>query len=175
MGNPDPYERYQSEAPAPAAATLRETVRFVFDEIQRRAWHSTDGLTDADLNHDPGHGAFTIGDILHHQLGLVRFYIYNLDATALEDLPIPPEVGSKGDWHLAGIIPYRERLAMKFRKVFADASDEYLMSKRPDLRPEAWADFPVIMRLMRPLADLATHVGQVNYARRQLGKPVSRT
>jgi hypothetical protein len=171
----NPYERYQKEAPAPAAATMRETIRYVFDEIQRRAWHSTEGLVDADLNHDPGHGAMTIGAILHHQLRLVRFYIYNLDPLALEDIPIPPEVGSEGDWHAAGFVAYREEVAERFRQVFAAATDGALMAKRPDLRgPEGWEEWPVAMRILRPLTDLATHVGQVNYARRRLGKPVGR-
>ncbi len=171
----DPRERYQREAPVPTAPTMRETIRYVFDEIQRRAWHSTDGLVDADLNHDPGNGAMTIGAILHHQLLLVRFYIYNLDPGVLEEMPIPPEVGSEGDWHIAGFIPYREKLAERFRRALAASTDEAWMAKRPDLRaPEGWEDWPVLMRVLRPLTDLATHVGQVNYARRQLGKPVGR-
>jgi hypothetical protein len=172
----DPGERYRDEAPAPGAATMRETIRYIFDEIQRRAWHSTDGLTDADLNHDPGFGAMSIGAILHHQLRLVRFYIYNLDPKALEDIPIPPEVGSEGNWHVAGFVGYREVVAERFRRTFAAATEDGLMAKRPDLRgPAGWEDWPVLMRILRPLTDLATHVGQINYARRRLGKPVART
>jgi hypothetical protein len=169
------FERYQTEAPTPASPTMRETVRYIFDEIQRRAWHSTDGLTDSDLNRDPGNGAMTIGMILHHQIRLVRFFLYNLDPEALEETPIPPEVGVEGDWHLAPILAYREELAERFRGVFAATADEALMEKRPDLRsPAGWEEWPVLMRILRPLTDLATHVGQVNYARRQLGKPVGR-
>jgi hypothetical protein len=97
--------------------------------------------------------------------------MYPIDPKAHEGLPIPPEIGKEGDWHLAAILPYRETLNERFRQVFAAASDETLMSRRPELFPEEWAEFPVLMRVLRPLTDIATHVGQVNYARRQLGKP----
>jgi hypothetical protein len=169
--NENPYARYDGEAPAPTATTTLETIRYIFDEIQRRAWYSTKGLDDAQLNHDPGHGAMSIGALLHHQLQLVRFLIYPLDADAFAALPIPPEVGSEGKWRLQAILPFREKLNETFRRVFAAATDEALLAKRPDLFPPEWAEFPVLMRLSRPLVDIATHVGQVNYARRQLGNP----
>ncbi len=168
----DPLQRYEREAPAPTAATLRETIRYLFDEIERRAYQSTKGLEDADLNADPGHGAMSIGALLQHQLALVRFLIHHLDPQAAAALPNPTGIGKEGDWHLAAIVPFRETLNERFRAIFAAATDETLMSKRPDLFPKEWAEWPVLMRLLRPLADIATHVGQVNYARRQLGKPL---
>jgi len=36
-----------------------------------------------------------------------------------------------------------------------------------------WEKWPVLQRVLRPLDDYATHVGQVYYARRLLGKPLS--
>jgi len=172
----DPNARYEREAPEPAATTMRETIRYLFDEIERRAYHSTKGLTDADLNADPGHGAMSIGAILHHQLRLVRFIVSHMDPAALEAYPFPPpELGTEGDWHVEGFLAYRETLNELFRRVFAEVTDERLMSK-PDIKIlPAWVDFPILMRILRPLADLATHVGQVNYARRQMDKPVGRT
>ena len=62
----------------------------------------------------------------------------------------------------------------RLEEVFARMTPEGLMEKRPNLHPESWADWPVFMRFLRPLIDYATHIGQVNYARRQLGKPVKR-
>jgi hypothetical protein len=167
-------DRYEHEASTPAAPALHETIRYVFDETQRRAYHSTKGLTAEDLSHEPGHGAWSIGAILHHQLRLVRFITHTLEPGSVEDLPLP-DIGQDGRWNPAAIVAYREVLAERFREVFARVSDETLMGARPDVPPPGWADWPVLMRILRPLTDLATHVGQVNYARRQLGKPVERT
>ena len=168
-----PSERYVREAPAPAAPTLHETVRYLFDETQRRAYHSTLGLTDEDLNVDPGHGAFTIGQILQHQLFLVQFMTETLKRGSTQDVPLgsphPQEQIS-----LDATIEQRELLAERFRSVFAEVAPDSLMQKCPEMPPEGWAEWPVLMRILRPLTDLATHVGQVNYARRQLGKPLGR-
>jgi len=38
--------------------------------------------------------------------------------------------------------------------------------------PDSWGEWSLLMRILRHLADLATHIGQINYARRQLGRPV---
>lgn len=167
-----PSEKYEREAPAPAAPTMREAIRYIFDEIERRSWQSVKGLTDADLNEDPGERAMSIGANLHHQLGLIRFLIYTMDPKGTEDLPLLSSIGEKGDWHLAPILAYRETLCARFHRVFTEITDDALMGRRPDLFPTQWAEWPVLMRILRPLVDRATHVGQVNYARRQLGKPV---
>ena len=38
--------------------------------------------------------------------------------------------------------------------------------------PDSWGAWPILMRILRPLAGLAAHTDQVNYARRQVGRPV---
>jgi hypothetical protein len=166
-----PSERYAREAPAPAAPTLHETVRYLFDELQRRAYHSTLGLTDEDLNVDPGHGAWTIGRILQHQLFLVQFMTEKLRRGSTQDLPqYSPH--PQGPLLLDTILEQRETLGERFQSVFAEIAPESLMKKCPEMPPDGWAEWPALMRILRPLTDLATHVGQVNYARRQLGKPL---
>lgn len=169
----NPADRYRDEAPAPQAATLHETVRYQFDETQRRAFHSTDGLTDADLSVDPGNGAWSIGQILKHQLFLVRFITETLKPGSTDDIP-KENFGPDGAWDLAGMCGHREVLNERCREVFSATPPDALLEKRPDMPPEQWADWPVLMRIQRPIVDIATHVGQVNYARRQLGKPVGR-
>ena len=164
-------ERYGQEAPTPSAANAHETIRYIFDETQRRAFASTKGLTETDLEHDPGHGAWPIGNILNHQLFLVWFMLDTLKPGSANDLP-RPNFSDRGDLDLAYILEMRETLAERFREVLKSVTPEVFMEKRPDLPPEGWSDWPVLMRILRPLTDLATHTGQVNYARRQLGKPV---
>ena len=166
--------KYEHEAPAPEAASWRETIRYLSDETARRAYHSTDGLTDADINVDMGHGAFTIGEILKHQLDLVRFMTETLERHSTKDLP-KMEVGEKGAHRLDAIVAFREVLHERFGEVLARTTDETLMGLCPQMPPKGWAEWPVLMRILRPLTDNATHVGQVNYVRRQLDKPVGRT
>ncbi len=166
-------ERYAGEAPTPSAADFDETFAYFFNEQRRRAYNSTDGLTDDDLSHLPGHGGWSIGQILAHQLHLLRFMAETLEPGSTSALPAT-EIGAEGDWNVGAIIEERERLWDHLAEVFARMTPEGFMEKRPGFPPEHWADWPVFMRFLRPLIDYATHIGQVNYARRQLDKPVKR-
>lgn len=170
----EPSERYADFAPSPTEAGLHETIRYLFDEIQFRAFHSTDGLTDDDINVDPGHGGWSIAEILRHQVLLTQFVLDTLKPGCTEDLP-QFDFGKKGARKLAPILEFREVLAEKFREVIPTLTPEGLMETRPETPPPDWSAFPVLQRLLRPLADLAGHTGQINYARRQLDKPVART
>jgi uncharacterized damage-inducible protein DinB len=166
-------ERYEADARPPAEPTLREAVRYLFDEIQRRAYQSTKGLTPEQVNHQPGHGAMSIGAILTHQLRLIGFITNNLKPGAVDRSP-DGAFGSEGNWDFEAILAHRERINEIFRQVWAEVDDATLMTTRPEMPLPAWADWPVLMRFLRPLTDTATHIGQVNYLRRQLGNPVGK-
>ena len=165
--------RYEAEAGAPAEPTLREAVRFLFDEIARRAYQSTKGLTDEQIRHDPGGGSWSIGAILGHQLRLVAFITNFLRPGSVEPPP-PGAICQEGHLDFESFLRERERLNEKFREIWAAVDDATLMGTRPEMPPAHWAEWPVLMRCLRPLTDLATHVGQVNYLRRQLGNPVGK-
>jgi hypothetical protein len=165
-------KQFPGEAPTPQAATLHDALRYQFNETARRSIHSTDGLTNADCNADPGHGAWSVGMILKHHTHLIRFMIDTLRKDGSADL-IRPDIGVEGDWNLANLCAWRETLNERWLEVFNATDADALMATRPDLPPEPWAEWPVLMRMLRPLTDIATHVGQVNYARRQLGMPVN--
>jgi len=166
-------KKYAGEAPAPDEAAFQEVIRYIFEEIQRRGYNSVNGLTDEDLNVEPGQGAWSIGEILKHELDLIRFFTESIEPGATGDI-MSPDVGEKGDWNLDAILPFREVLGERFLEVLTRATPESLMATHPDMPPKAWASWPALMRMLRPLIDYATHVGQVNYARRQLGKPVEK-
>ena len=166
-----PEERYSADPPAPTAATLHETVRYLFDEMLRRAWQGTKGLADADLNADPGKGSMSVGQLLKHQSALIRMMTENMRPGATADIP-DADIGKLGDWKLEAILAQRERLAERFRETLARVPPETFMEKRPGMKPEKWANWPMLARFGRLLTDLAHHTGQVAYARRQLGKPV---
>lgn len=166
-------ERYEREADPPAETTLRETVRFLFDEIQRRAYQSTKGLTLEQVNFQPDQGGWSIGEILGHQLRLVAFITNTLKPGSITP-PAQAELGEPGNWDLEKILRIREEEAERFRQVWAELDESILSGLRPDLPPQAWAGWTIHQRFLRPLTDLATHVGQINYIRRQLGNPVGR-
>lgn len=149
-------------------------LRYSWDEIARRWYHSTDGLTNEDLSHDPGAGAWSIGEIVKHMFVLQVMVIESLEPGSGRGVE-RPDIGEPGAWNLDAMWAYRESLNETFREVWARTAPETLMEKRPGMQPDKWEDWPVAMRMMRPFIDMATHVGQINYARRQLGKPVGRT
>lgn len=164
-------QRYGREAEPPKEASLQETLRYLVDETQRRAYESTKGLTNDELSHDPGQGAWSIGQILNHQLYLMRMVTEFLEPGSTKDIP-KSDLGQDGNWDLAAIESHRETLTERLLTVLHRTPPEVFMETRPNMRPDHWADWPVLMRFMRPVIDIATHTGQVNYARRQLGVPV---
>lgn len=169
-----PAERYATYAPSPTEATVIETIRYLFDETQYRAYHSTDGLNDEDINVDPGHGSWPIGEILRHQVLLTQFILETMKQGCTEDLP-RFDFGKRGARKLAPMLEFRELLNQRFRATLAEMTPGGLMATRPDSPPDDWKDWPVLQRLLRPLTDIAGHTGQINYARRQLDKPVAKT
>lgn len=166
-------EKYSGEAPTPEAPTYEAAFAYFFNEMRRRSFNSTDALRDEDLSVDPGHGSWSIGEILKHQLHLLRFMAETLEEGASTTVE-KTDIGTRDGWNLQAMIAERELLWDHLADVFARATPISMMGKRQGLPPERWADWPVFMRFMRPLIDYATHIGQVNYARRQLGKPVAR-
>jgi len=169
----DLEKRYSGEAPTPTAANFDESFAYFFNEQRRRAYNSTDGLTDDDLNVEPGNGGWSIGQILAHQLYLLQLMAENLEPGSTSAL-FGSQIGEAGSWNLAAIVKEREQHWDLLTAVFSRTTPDGLMEKSPNLRPESWVEWPVFMRFLRPLIDYATHIGQVNYARRQLGKPVKR-
>lgn len=167
-----PEERYTT-LPITDEATLHSIIDYLFEEIARRSFQSTQGLNAADLDVDPGQGAMTIGELIKHEHQLLRLILENLQPGASKELP-RFDIGGPGGWHLDAMLAYREALNGKFREVWPTVSADTLMALRAEMPPEGWAAWPVLMRFMRPLVDLSTHVGQINYARRQLGKPVTK-
>ena len=129
-------------------------------------------LTNADINHIPEHGAMTIGKLLNHQNNLIRMMTETLRAGATADLPAA-DAGEEGAWKVAGLMAARLALAGRFRETLRATPESEFMKKRPDAPPVKWAEWPVLMRVLRPLVDMSHHTGQVAYARRQMGKPVA--
>ena len=164
-------QRFPNEAPTPQAATLHEVIRYYVNENERRAEESVEGLTADQVNHDPGHGAWSIGQLLKHQYDLIGMVTEALRIGSTKNLEVL-DIGGEGDWNLDHLMAARRTLAECFFEVFNSMETEELMGLQPDANPPRWAEWPILMRILRPILDIATHIGQVNYARRQLGNPV---
>ena len=163
---------FSNEAQTPTTASFRETVYYFFRENERRAAQSTNGLTIENVNHDPGHGSWSIGMLIKHQLDLIGLMANNLLPGSTKDIEAL-EIGEEGNWNLSEMLAHRAVLSECFLQVFDALSEEEFMDTRPGVYPPHWEEWPVLMRMLRPLLDISTHIGQVNYARRQLGNPIS--
>jgi len=171
----DPAVKYAGEASAPTGHTARDLVRYAFCEEMRRLYHAARGLGDEDLNAAMPNGANSVGWILAHINGLIRFMAEPIApgqmAAAGLDESRCVEQREGGPWYCAGpLAETRERLAERFLAILDRTPDDRWLARVPEMPPPAWADWPVLMRVGRPLVDLATHVGQVSYLRRVLGK-----
>lgn len=163
---------FPNQAQTPTAATFAEVIFYYFRENERRAEQSTDGLTIENVNYDPGHGSWSIGMLLKHQLDLIGLITNNLNPGSIDDIEAP-DIGEEGNWNLEAMTAHRKVLSARFFEVFDSLSDSEFMETRPGVYPPGWEEWPVTMRMLRPLLDIATHIGQVNYARRQLDNPVT--
>ena len=163
---------FPNEAPTPTEASFHEVIRYFFNENERRAEESVDGLSADEVNHDPGHGAWSIGMLLKHQVQLIYLMTNNLQPGSADDVPAS-DMGSEGAWNLENLMAYRKALGERFLQVFNGLPQEEFMTTRPGVYPDRWGEWPALMRMLRPLLDISTHVGQVNYARRQLDNPVN--
>ena len=163
---------FPNEAQTPTGATFRETVYYFFRENERRAKQSTDGLTQENVDHDPGHGSWSIGMLIKHQLDLIGLMTDNLTPGSMKNIEAP-DIGAEGNWNLEAMLLHRSTLSDHFLEVFDALSEEKFMDTRPGVYPPHWEEWPVLMRMLRPLLDISTHIGQVNYARRQLDNPIS--
>lgn len=165
------FPNFPNEAITPQDATAHEVIRYYVRENERRAAESAAGLTAEQVNNDPGNGAWSIGGLLKHQNDLLRMLAESIEAGCTKDLGLP-DIGAEGNWNLDALMDARAILAARFFDIFGALDNAALMELRPDAYPPRWAEWPLLMRLLRPILDIATHVGQVNYARRQLGNPV---
>jgi len=111
------------------------------------------------------------GRLLTHLNHLIRLVTEPIQAGSTQSLDLP-DIGGEGTWNLDAIMEARQQLAARFFEVFDALDEPALMERRPDAYPPRWAEWPLLMRMLRPILDIATHIGQVNYARRQLGNPV---
>lgn len=178
MEHPLFHDQYTHEAVSPQEPGTKAVISWLFRDAQRRAYWSTYGLTDEDINHDFGQGARTIGAIVAHQIGLIRFMVAHLNPDAAKQMTMDglanPETSPRR-FRLDALVERRQGFGERFLQEL-NAFPEQRWMEKPAISfaklPE-WKKWPVLQRVLRPLDDYATHVGQVCYVRRLLGEPLS--
>lgn len=178
MGHPLFHDLYTREAASPQEAGTKAAISWLFRDAQRRGYWSTYGLTDEDINHDFGQGARTIGAIVEHQIGLIRFMVAHLNPDAAKQMRMDGLAAPETDprrFRLDSLVERRQAFGERFLEELTAFPQQRWLEK-PTISfaklPE-WEKWPILQRVLRPLDDYATHVGQVYYARRLLGKPLS--
>ena len=184
MEHPSFHDLYTREAASPQEVGTKAVISWLFRDAQRRAYWSTYGLTDEDINHDFGRGTRTIGAIVAHQIGLIRFMVAHLNPDAAAQMTAdtlhPAEGLADPDtdplrFRLDSLVERRQTFGARFLEEL-NAFPEARWMEKPAIsfvELPAWEKWPILQRVLRPLDDYATHVGQVYYARRLLGKPLS--
>jgi len=137
----------------PKGVSASNTVARLIDGLGSRLYMSLDGLTEEQCSLRPCEGGKTIGEALHHILGLVnwvRMHVYGQQMTR-------PESYLDQGWATLAELE-------KLRKHFVEITDEQLGQYELEGRP--WWSF-----VSMPLSDALHHEGEVRLLRMQIGNP----
>jgi len=152
----------------PANYSLHTVLARVIDGLGFRFYWATEGLTEADLNYEPGNDGRPPKDVLRH--------IYGLVSLTLNTVKGEPNVRPAPELNLTW-----EEQRIETLKNLKAASD-ILKSDSPPFanemniifqREEKSNEFPLWNLLNGPLSDAIYHTGQIVAFRRSSGNPIN--
>lgn len=153
---------YRSLPKAPESVSSGAVIARLLDGIGFRYHWATEGLTDPDMAFRPAPDSMTLGEVVRHIHGLLRWVALGAGMAAEEG----PMAFAEGTAVRANTLLLARELSTRFsRMADADLQAFAIRTSRGD-------SFPVWNLLNGPLADSLTHIGQVVSWRRILGKPV---
>lgn len=152
---------YQHMPEPPSEFTAGGVMKRMTDAIAFRFRWATEGLADGDLNFKPCEGSMTMRELFEHMLLLIQMVHGALDP---ERTGLKEKLDDMESYRIA-VLRRLERLGDRIE----DLSDAELGGCEVKL-PSGKA-FPVWNLIHGPLADMLTHVGQINSWRRIAGKP----
>lgn len=126
----------------------------LLDGVGFRFYWATDGLRPQDYAFQPGEGCATIAELLTHICRLANWMCTSVRDQEKED---PPESSESVREHILLLL---EELRMHFNGLDDAALSEIKIKDKP-----FWN------LLNGPMADILTHVGQINSLRRLAGNP----
>lgn len=159
---------YHDIPDAPKAYTATNVAARMIDGLGYRFYWATEGLTDNELDFDPGNDNKSPRELMDHFVGLA-----NTILNALENKPnIRPAVAIEADF------PAQRKLVLEKLKLSSDLlramSDEDLENTKIIFqRGEKQSVFPFWNLLNGQIADAIYHTGQIVAQRRSAGNPIS--
>lgn len=136
----------------------------MFQSISFRYQHATDGLTDAEIQFRPIEGSMNIRELLDH--------IYQLCFWMSKSFELPIQKNK----NFSNLQDYRNNTQMLCEALVAHSKsikEEDLESIKIHLFREK-KDYPIWYIINGPIADILSHIGQLNSWRRMAGNPCKR-
>ena len=165
MENKLPY--YQIPE-APESYTSGTVISRMIDGLGFRYYWATEGLTEKELNYEPGNEGRTAGETMDHLLGLSNV-IVNSARKVANDRTVPQEK----------LVSYKEKRKQTLNN-FKEASE--IFRKATDLSEftivfmseKGSSEFPFWNQINGPIEDAIWHAGQIVVLRRSAGNPIAK-
>ena len=154
---------YRTIPGVPAEVSGGAVIARMVDGIGFRYRWATEGLEESDLGYRPSADSRTIGELLEHMYGLVRWMVDITGAARPGDVS---KTRGLGDLRTSTIL-----LAHDLRRKFVRMTDQQL--RQSTITLSSGETFPFWNLLNGPLEDVLTHIGQLSSWRRLRGKPVA--
>ncbi|MFS4448432.1 DinB family protein [Maribacter sp. 2307UL18-2] len=151
---------------APTTYTAGSVVARMIDGLGFRYYWATDGLTETDLQYDPGNEGRSIRQTMTHLYGLSEMIVNSARKRPTDRTVELPELTSE-ELRKATLANLAEASAI-FLKA-EDLKEHPIIFKRGDRESE----FPFWNNINGPIADAIWHAGQIVVLRRSAGNPIN--
>lgn len=159
---------YHQIPDAPETYTAGTVAARMIDGLGYRYYWATEGLTDKDLDYNPGNEGRKCSDVLYHLQGLSEV----IKNATLKKSNIRPAIKDSMTWDQTRITTLNNlKTASDILRKLTDA--EVTALKIEFTRGEKTSSFDYWHMMNGPIADAMTHVGQIVSYRRSAGNPIN--
>lgn len=159
---------YHQIPDAPETYTAGTVAARMIDGLGYRYYWATEGLTDKDLDYNPGNEGRKCSDVLDHLQGLSEV----IKNATLKKSNIRPAIKDSMTWDQTRITTLNNlKTASDILRKLTDA--EVTALKIEFTRGEKTSSFDYWHMMNGPIADAMTHVGQIVSYRRSAGNPIN--
>ena len=159
---------YHQIPDAPVTYTAGTVISRTIDGLGYRYYWATEGLTDTDLNYNPGNEGRISRDVLDHLHGLSEVILN----ASLNKSNIRPTTKDSMSWDQTRIATLNNlKTASDTLRKLTDT--EVTELKVTFTRGDKTSSFDLWHVMNGPIADALTHVGQIVSYRRSAGNPIS--
>jgi len=159
---------YHQIPEAPETYTTGTVISRMIDGLGFRYYWATQGLTEKELNYEPGNKGRTAGQTMEHLLGLSRV-IVNSAKKVDNDRTKPQKLNLSYEEKRSETLRNFKEASDIFRKV-TNLSEHSIVFKNN----KGSSEFPFWNNINGPLEDAIWHAGQIVVLRRSAGKPIAK-